>query len=107
MVVSDIFLMGTRRKYRTSNRYWTIIVLSWQQYSLHGPETRLVERTLLTRAPLAAGRYSAERAPLEWVTDSDPPCLTPERMAVERREKRQTKALNLGTPKILLTEVRG
>ena len=39
-----------------------------------------------------------------------PPCLTPERMVVERREKRQTNALNkqiLRTPKILLKEVRG
>ena len=37
------------------------------------------------------------------------PCLTPERMVEERREKRQTKALNktnLSNTKILLKEVR-
>ena len=44
---------------------------------------------LLTRAPLG---YSAERSPLGG-TDSAP-CLTPERMVVERREKRHTKPLN-------------
>ena len=44
----------------------------------------------LTRAPLG---YSAERAPLGGGADSAP-CLTPERMVVERRKKRQTKALN-------------
>ena len=43
----------------------------------------------LTRAPLG---YSAERAPLGG--QILPPCVTPERMVVERREKRQTKALN-------------
>ena len=43
----------------------------------------------LTRAPLG---YSAERAPLGG--QILPPCLTPERMVVERRRKRQTKALN-------------
>ena len=45
---------------------------------------------ILTRAPLG---YSAERAPLGGGRFC-PPCLTPERMVVERREKRQTKALN-------------
>ena len=45
---------------------------------------------LLTRAPLG---YSAERAPLGG-GQILPPCLTPERMVVERREERQTKALN-------------
>ena len=44
----------------------------------------------LTRAPLG---YSAERAPLGGGILC-PPCLTPERMVVERREKGQTKALN-------------
>ena len=43
----------------------------------------------LTRAPLG---YSAERAPLGGADSA--PCLTPERMVVERREKRKTKALN-------------
>ena len=44
----------------------------------------------LTRAPLG---YLAERALSPGGADSAP-CLTPERMVVERREKRQTKALN-------------
>ena len=47
--------------------------------------------TSLTRAPLG---YSAERAPLGGGGADSAPCLTPERMVVERREKRQTKALN-------------
>ena len=58
--------------------------------------------------PAALG-YSAERAPLGGGADSAP-CLTPERMLVERREKRQTKALNktnLKNTNKLLKEVRG
>ena len=43
----------------------------------------------LTRAPLG---YLAERAPLGEADSA--PCLTPKRMVVERRENRQTKALN-------------
>ena len=45
---------------------------------------------MLTRTPLG---YSAKRVPLGGGTDSAP-CLTPQPMVVERREKRQTKALN-------------
>ena len=43
----------------------------------------------IARAPLG---YSAESAPLGG--QILPPCLTPERMVVERWEKRQAKALN-------------
>ena len=61
--------------------------------------------TQLTRAPLG---YSAERALLGEADSA--PCLTPERMVVERRENGKRKLLTrriLGTPKILLEEVRG
>ena len=60
----------------------------------------------LTRAPLG---YSAERAPLGGGADSAP-CLTPERMVVERRENGKRKLSTrriLGSPTILLKEVRG
>ena len=54
-------------------------------------ETRISRSPYLTRAPLG---YSAERAPLGGGGADSAPCLTPERMVVERRKKRQTKSLN-------------
>ena len=60
----------------------------------------------LTRAPLG---YSTERAPLGGGADSAP-SLTPERMVVKRRKNGKRKLSIrqiLGTPTILLKEVRG
>ena len=59
--------------------------------------------------PRPAGVFG-ERAPLRGRGADSALCLTPERMVVERREKRQTKALNkknLRNTKKLLKEVRG
>ena len=44
--------------------------------------------------PRPAGVFGRTRPAGGGGADSAPPCLTPERMVVERREKRQTKALN-------------